>query len=183
MSASSDYTGCSILIYDLAGNHLGNTVITYYEKNSLRIEIQSTPSALNAGDLCKLLILSAPAPYEYFGRVLKENSTRAIAMYKGQEKESRGATRYKVSLPAFIENLICDGRAYPLYKPLTVLLLNISKSGVRFRAPFYALSDGDRFQMKMKISDNEKMLIADVTNHVDNGSETSEYGCHFLVSK
>jgi len=182
MAASSDYTDCSVLIYDTSGNHLGNTIVTYYDKTSLRIEVQATPPALNAGDLCKLLILSAPTPYEYFGRVLKESSNRAIALYKGQVKESRGATRYRVNFTAIVENLVCEGRAYPLHTPLEVMLLNISKSGVRFRTLFYALSDGDRFQMRMKISDNEKMLIAEVTNHIDNGAESSEYGCHFLVS-
>lgn len=184
MAASSgDYTGCSILIHDEGGNHLCSTVVTSFDKSTLRIEVEETPKNLINGAFCRLLILSSPAPYEYHGRVIKEGTRIAIAMYKGQEKENRGAARYEVNLTARIEHLICDGRAYPLHTPLEVRVLNISKSGVRFRTPFYALSDGDRFNMRMKISDNEKLLIASVTNHSDHESKTSEYGCSFLISK
>lgn len=183
MAASgADYTGCSVLIYDSNGNHLGNTVVTEYDKNTLRIEVQTVPAALSSGAGCKLLILMAPTPFEYHGRVVKEGTRVTIAMYKGKEKESRGATRYRVDLKALIENLVCDGRAYPLHTPLEVVIINISRSGVRFRTPFFAMTDGDRFQMRIKISGNEKLLIADVTNHIDRGSETSEYGCRFLIS-
>ena len=180
--SSGDYTGCSVLIYDADGNHLGNTVVTDYDKGSLRIEVEETPEVLASGAGCKLLILMSPTPFEYQGRVSREGTKTIIAMYKGQEKESRGATRYKIELKALIEYLVCDGRAYPLHSPLEVEVVNISKSGVRFRTPFFAMSDGDRFQIRIKISGNEKQLIADVTNHIDVGSEASEYGCCFLIS-
>ena len=181
-ASNTDYTGCSVLIYDPEGNHLGNTVVTDHDKNTLRIELQTVPAALVSGAGCKLLILMAPTPYEYQGRAVKEGTKITIAMYKGKEKENRGSARYKINLKAAIENLICDGRAYPLHTPLEVTLVNISKSGVRFRTPFFALTKGDRFQMRIKISDNEKLLIADVVNHMDKGSEASEYGCRFLIS-
>ena len=179
---SADYTGCSVLIYDIDGYYLGNTVVTDYDKATLRIEVQALPPVLTSGAGCRLLILMAPTPYEYQGRIVKEGTKTSIAMYKGKEKENRGATRYKVELKAIIEHLVCDGQAYPLHTPLEVVIINISKSGVRFRTPFFAMTDGDRFQMRIKISNNEKLLIADVTNHIDKGSEASEYGCSFLIS-
>lgn len=182
-ASSADYKGCSILIYDSDGNHLGNTVVTDYDKATLRIEVQTVPPALTSGAGCRLLILMPPTPFEYQGRVVKEGAKITIAMYKGKEKENRGSMRYKVDLKALIENLVCDGHAYPLHTPLEVAIINISKSGVRFRTPFYAMTDGDRFQMRIKISDNEKLLIADVTNHIDRGTDSSEYGCRFLISK
>ena len=178
---SGDFSGCSVLIYDEAGNHLGDTVVTSYDKASLRIEVQMMPYSLDAGAGCRLLILSAPIPYEFLGRVAREGAKKVIAMYKGKEKESRGSMRYKVNYPALIENLICDNRAYPLHTPLKVTLLNISKSGVRFRTPHYSMTVGDKFQMRIRISDTEKLLIADVINHVDKESISSEYGCRFLV--
>jgi len=182
MSAlTSDYTGCSVLIYDEAGNHLGSTVVTDYNKNALRIEVQGAPSTLKVGSRCRLLILSSPSPCEYQGRVAREGAKKTIAMFYGQEKENRGAARFKVNFPAVIENLICDNRAYPLHTPLAIELVNISQSGVRFRAPYNALSDSDVFQMRMRINNSEKLLIANVVYHTDNGTETSEYGCRFLV--
>ena len=182
MPASSvDYTGCTILINDTEGNLLSSTIITSCEKETLRIEVEEMPEKLVSGASCRLLILSTPAPYEFQGRVLKEGSRMSIALFRGQELEHRGNMRYKINSPALIEHLVCDGHAYPLHTPLKVELVNISKSGIRLHTPYYAMTIGDRFQMRMKISDSEKLLIADVNNFVDNGTESSEYGCLFLI--
>jgi len=177
-----DHTGCSVLIYDADGNHLDSTFITNYDKTSLRMEIQRIHPELNAGSICKVMILTAPSPFEYHGRVKSDATGTYIALYLGQERENRGSERYKLSTTAMIENLICDGRAYPLYSPLEVNLVNISKSGVRFRSPFNSFSIGDRFQMRMKISETDKLLITVVVNKADIGTEASEYGCQFLIA-
>jgi len=178
---SGDYTGNSILIYDDAGSHLGSTVVTRHDKTVLRIELLDVPPLLTVGSCCRLLILSSPSPCEYHGRVRKEGLRTYIAMYQGHERENRSAVRYKISCPALIENLICDDHPYSLHTPLEIMLIDISKIGVRFGAPRYSLSDGDRFQMRMKISDTEKILIASVVHHIDIDSGSSEYGCRFLI--
>jgi len=181
-SLNSDYTGCSIFIYDESGNQLNRTLVTYYNKRILRIEVEEPPLALDAGDACKLLIMTAPKPCEYQGRIIRIGRRKPIAMYSGKELENRAETRYKVKLPATIENYICDGSAYPMHVPLDVELTNISKGGTRIRTPYNALSKGDRFLMRMDISGRNKLLIAEVRNLFDVGSEASEYGCKFLVS-
>ena len=177
-----DYTSCSVIIYDVVGNHLGTTTATGYDKGSLRLRVREVPGILNLGDVCKLLILTAPSPCEFNGRIVRENLTEMIALFQGHEKEERGAVRYKVNYPALIENLVYDSKAFPLLEPLVVEMLNVSKSGVRFRAPINALSDNDRFQMRIKINENEKVLIADVVNHFDQESGMTDYGCRFLIS-
>jgi len=165
----------------MSGSHLSSTEITSYDKNLLRIEVELIPPALKVGESCKLLILTSPTPCEYHGRVAREGTRNLIGMFKGQEREQRGAERYSLKLPALIEELICDMRAYTMHTPLEVELVNISKSGVRFTAPFYSLTDGDRFRMRLRISDKDKQLIAEVTNHFDKDSEVSEYGCRFIT--
>jgi len=181
-SLNSDYTGCSIFIYDELGNHLGRTLVTYYNRRILRIEVEEPPSGLDAGDGCRLLIMTAPKPCEYRGRIIRIGRRKPIAMYSGKELENRTEVRYRIKLPAIIEDYICDGRAYPMHEPLKVELTNISKGGARIRAPFNALSEGDRFLMHMDICGRNKVLIAEVRNHVDFGHMSSEYGCKFLVS-
>ena len=180
---NGDHTGCTVLIYDTEGNHLESTVIKEYDKVALRIEVQKMPAVLSTGASCKVLILTAPSPCEYHGRVISDARRSAIALYQGHEKENRSAVRYRMNAPALIDNLICDGRAYPLFSPLEVCIVNISKSGVRFKAPNYSFIDGDRFQMRMKISENDKLLIAVVVNQKDVDNQTSEYGCQFLIGK
>ena len=179
---SASYNDCAILIYDESGSQICTTTVTSHDKRTVRLEVKDMPTSLHVGDSCRLLILTEPAPCEYMGRIISEGANKIIGMYQGREKESRGAVRYKINTTAMVENLICDGRAYPLHTPLKVELVNISTSGVRFRGPSNAFSDGDRFQMRMKISDSEKLLIADAVHHVATDSETTEYGCRFLVA-
>jgi len=180
-SLSSDFTGCSVLIYDEAGAQPASSVILNYNRSTLRIEVKEIPRTFEAGSVYRLLILSSPSPCEFQGRVVKEGNRKSIAMFFGHEKENRSSVRFKVKFPALIENLICDGKAYPLLTPLDVILINISQSGVRFRTPGNALSNGDRFQMKMLINNTAKLLIADVVNHIDQVNGSSEYGCRFLI--
>jgi len=181
IALSANYVGSAILIYDTDGNHLGSTLVTSHDKMSMRIEVQDVPPALSVGNECALLILTSPAPCEYQGRLIVEGPKKIIAMYRGRVRENRGAVRYKVNTPAVIENLIFDGKPYRLHTPFNVKLMNISQSGVRFRAQSYALSDGDRFQMRLKISGSEKLLIADTIHHIDLDGATAEYGCQFLI--
>jgi hypothetical protein len=179
---NNEYVGCTILIYDDMGNDMGKTTVTAYDKNTMWIRVKKMPPALDINHVCRVLMLTSPAPREYQGRIIAHGTGKAIAVFKGKEKESRKAARYKVDFTALIENLIYDEKAYPLHTPLVVNLINISKNGVRFRAPFYSLYDGISFQMRMKIDKSEKLLIAIVLNHRDkNADDISEYGCRFLV--
>ena len=178
---SGDYKGCSVLVYDVSGNHLGSTIISYHDKDTLRVGVENIPLPLNIGDNCKLLILTAPTPCEYQGRIIKEGRSRFVAMYLGREYENRENERHCVNSIASIESFISDGRAYPLHTALDIQLINISKSGVRFSAPNNSLFNNDLFQMRLKISNNDKLLIAEVVNQQNRNANTSEYGCRFLV--
>ena len=169
------------MIYDEKGNHLDSTIVTDFDMDMMWIDVQEIPPVLRNGKRCRLLILSSPSPYGYQGKVIKVGSRKTIAIYYGHEKENRGLVRHKISLSALVENLIYTNRAYVLHTPLEVELINISQGGVRFRAPQNALSDGDRFQMRMKISVSDKLIIADVVNHTDGSTGMSEYGCSFVI--
>jgi len=177
---SENYDTYNVLIYDSNGEHLTNTVVTDHDKDEQQIQVNHLPKELKVNDTCKLLIMTSPTPCEYLGKVKKVGGNLFIAMFQGQEKESRGATRYTVNSPALIETLIVDGKPYNLHTPIKVRLINISTSGVRFRAPFYSLDDGDVFRMYMEISHNKKKLTAQVVNHVDKQPDSSDYGCCFI---
>jgi len=181
MSVLSDnYTGCSVLIYNTDGEHLLDTVVSEHNREAQQIQVSALPEDLHVNDNCSLLVLTSPSPCEYLGKVKKVGGSVFIAMYQGQEKENRTATRYAVNAPALIDTLITEGHPYLLHTPLAIKLINISTGGVRFRAPYYSLADGDVFQMRVVISQNKKKLIAQVVNHVDDEPASSDYGCLFL---
>lgn len=179
---TSNYEDAQILIYDLEGNKLSETVVTAHDKASSQIKVRTFPKGMKANDDCRLLILTSPAPCEYQGKLKKVGADMFIALFQGHEKESRTAARFTVTTPATIDLLICDGKPYELLSPVNVTLLNISTSGVRFRAPYYTLFEGSKFRLNMTISSAKKQLIAEVVNHLDKDTLSSDYGCRFVES-
>ena len=177
---SSDFTDQTVLIYDVNGNHLGSTVVRTHDRGAQQIQINVMPDSLKVNDDCMLLILSSPVPCEYHGKVKRVGGNMFIAMFQGQEKESRAATRHPINSPALIDAIIVDGQSHALQTIMKVVLINISISGVRFRAPYYSFDIGDEFQMHLAINNNRKKIIAKVVNYVDNGTTSSDYGCRFI---
>jgi len=181
MSAlSSDFAGNSVIIYDTNGNHLISTTVRVHDRDANQIRVNIMPEGLNVNDDCKLLVLTSPVPCEFRGKIKKVGGIPFIAMFLGHEKESRAAARYSIGTPALITAHIIDGQNHPIQNPIRVELINISTSGIRFRAPYYSFDNGDEFQMHMVISNNKKMITAKVVNHVDKGSDSSDYGCRFI---
>jgi len=177
---ASDFSGSTVLIYDSSGNHLNTTTIKTHEKKEQFITVRRIPGELTVNDSCKLVILSSPTPCEFSGKIQKSGGSLFIAMYQGQKKENRNATRYPVKASALIDALIIDDYAHALQTPIKVDLVNISTSGMRFRAPYYSLLAGDIIKMHLIISKKNKMITAEVNNSVDHLTEATDYGCHFL---
>ena len=180
LDLSADYTGHSVLIYDMDGNHLLNTVVREHDKTAKQIRVNTLPATIKPNDDCKLLILTSPAPCEFQGKIKKIGGALYIAMFQGQLKESRTASRFAVNTPAIIDICVIEGQQYKLLAPIKVILKNISTSGVRFAAPFNAFNDRDKFRMHMTISGAKKQLIAEVMNHLDNAPASTDYGCRFV---
>jgi hypothetical protein len=174
--------GSPVMLYDEEGNKLAASEITGFDRNEMRIEVANVPDSIKPGDICDILIICPPTPWEYKGRVLGSGlKKRELALFKGKMKEARAAQRYKVEIPAGIESLVSDGQVFKMHTPVTVKVVNISKTGVRFAAKHNTLAFGDIFHMHMKISaDNEKRLEAEVMNTSIRDESTAEFGCRFL---
>ena len=178
---SKDFIKCNVLIYDEEGNLLVNVKIWEHNKKENYIVVQDWPE-LAGVERCKLLILTAPAPYAYIGVIHKHGFDRLINLYDEKETENRGESRYKVNLLGTVESLVYDGKIYPLHTMLTVQVINISKNGMRILAKDNTLNVDDRFQINIKIGENDKLLTGKVVNCRNTPPDSSEYGCR-LVSK
>lgn len=176
-----DFTKCNVLIYDEKDNLLCNVKI--WEHNVLEnyIVVQDWPE-LAGVDQCKLLILTAPAPFSYIGAIRKYNLDRQIKLFEEHMEENRQEIRYKTDLPGNIEGLVYDGKSFPLHTKLEVRILNISKSGMRILAKENTLNADDRFQIKVKIGENDKLLTCKTVNSRSTTGGFIEHGCR-LVSK
>ena len=177
---AGNFTDHSVFIYDANGNPLVNTIVTDHDRDSKQMQVSDMPNELKVNDDCRLLVLASPTPYEFQGKVKKVGGNKYIAMFQGHEVENRGAARYTVNTSAVVNTFISDGQPYLLHTPVKVVLLNISTTGVRFRAPYYSFQKGDKFKMHMTINNNRKELTAEVVNLIDNEPHSSDYGCRFV---
>jgi len=178
---TADFTNHTTLVYNTNGTHMISTSVTSYDRDARYVYLAKMPKELNINDNCKLIILTSPTPCEFMGRVKKFGGSLYIALFQGQEKESRESQRYPVSNPALITALFENGEAHRVQTPIKVMLINISTSGIRFRAPFYSFEVGDEFQMDLYIGNNQKKITAKVINSMDQKDNLSDYGCLFLL--
>ena len=178
---SKDFKDCNAHIFDTEGTQVASVKVKQYHKIENYIEIQET-SELVVGAQYEVLIFTTPLPYAYHARFQKHGGRMLLRLYKESRKENRRETRYNVNLPALIGSLVYDDKLHPMHTPLKAQLINISKSGVRFRSVHNALIVGNCLQMHMKIGDDAKALTAEVIFCLDSPPEYSEYGCR-LVNK
>ena len=177
-----DFSGDNALIYDETGELLASVNIIEHDTKENAIEVRDLPT-LVVGDPCRVLILTAPAPYEYRGIIRKRARSRIITLYKGEVKENRKEDRYKIDAPARVEGLICEGKVYPLHTAVKANLINISKGGMRLRAEFNALTDGAEFQLRLMVGEIDKLLNAKVVRRDDASPDYSEFSCRLLTGE
>ena len=177
---SRDFTDYTVFIYDEDGNHMIDTVVTSHDRVARQLQVDVFPDALNINDRCKLLILTSPSPCEFKCQVKKAGGNKVLALFQGHEKENRAVKRYPVSTGALINALYSDGQSYPLLSPVKVELINISRAGVRFRAPFFSFQIGDIFQIDLVVKHKRRELAAEVINFIDDEPKSSDYGCQFI---
>ena len=182
-AVNPEYVGCTALVYDNAGEDIGRTFVTDYDKVANLITLKKCPEELNIGDMCRLLILTEPVPQECHGKIKSDMGNKVIALFKYEEKEKRGASRYKVKFTAFIEKMIYNDKSYELHRPVEIDLMNISTGGMRFYAKPDTVTHGDRFQIRIYLNMEVKVLVAQIVNHIQTDPDRIEYGCRFIEKK
>ena len=105
-----------------------------------------------------------------------------IQLLKGKKMEEkawekRKGVRHKADFQSSINALICDGDTYPLFAPILINVVDISKSGIRFNAPHNTFLVGDKFTVQVKLKEDYKFFAAMVINIMEKDSDESEYGC------
>jgi len=178
---SNDFTDLTALVYDSYGNYLISTFVLSHDREARHVVLDRMPEEVKANENCKLIILTSPTPCEFVGKAKKTGGNYYIALIQGQEKEGRIAPRYSINNPALITAVIVDGEVHRIQTPVKITLINISTTGLRFRAPYYSFDVGDDFQLDMFIGKNQKKATVRVINTVDNDTESSDYGCRFLL--
>jgi hypothetical protein len=184
MADKQELVGSPVHIYDEKNNLLMSSRITDHDKKNERIDIDGPKPGAKKGDVCRIYIATPPTPCEYMARVfLMGYSSTTFALYKRQEKEIREHTRYPVKTTAMIERMVYGGQSYALHTPAEVLILNISKGGVKVRAAYNAMAVGNKFEIRLKIGQRYEVLLAEVMNAFDIEKINTDYGCRLCADK
>jgi len=174
-----NFEDCNAVIQGEDDTLLGNVKILEHDTASRIIEVDNI-LALGSEKLCNVLILTAPLPSAYKGRISKRAGRTYISLFKESSVENRQDVRHKVDLPASIEGFICNGKAYPLHTPVNTRILNISRGGLRMRTVFNALLYGDQFQLRIKSGEMDLPLTARVIRRDDTAQQYSEFSCRLI---
>jgi len=181
MSESINYKGCTVLIHDQTERLVANVEILEHNEADSSIEIENLPF-LQTDDEYEILILTAPVPKAFRGKIGRHDSLKTIKLSKGRAHENRRAPRHKVTLLASIDAMVADGVVTALDAPFKAMLVDISQSGVRFRTVTGALGVGDRFQLHILPGKKDaRPLTADVVYELDvPDADHSEFGCNLV---
>ena len=91
--------------------------------------------------------------------------------------EKRKTTRHETDFQSHICALIYDCYTYPLFAPISVNVVNISKNGIRFNASCNTLFVDDKFVIQVELKGSNKLFTALVSNIINLNTNESEYGC------
>ena len=174
-----NYIGCSVVLHSDRWELLGTASIIAHDVKANAIELSTVPENVQIGKMHKVMIFSPNRLREYTARADRYGGKTLFLLSKGQDKENRASERHPVDFDAVIESLTCDNKEYTLCLGINVKLVNISRSGVRFTAPFYTLLMGDIFSIRMEIGGLYKLIVAEVVNNINTEPVESQYGCRF----
>lgn len=172
--------GCEVFVYgDRATDTdaLVHTTIQEYDKNWSIITINSALQELEEGKKVTVLTLGVSFVMEFQGTIRKTDRTRKcrIALYRGEEKEKRHNSRYKVNIPAQITGIMIGTKVVGF--PLTdITILNLSTSGILVLAPRVNLKIDSSFQIKMPINQKNVSVIVKVMWMKEVNETQMQYG-------
>ena len=177
-----NFSGCTAIIYDEGNNLLANVKIENHRLSENSIIVPDL-EVFKAGMLCHMLIMTAPIPYTYQGRIHKRGRQKVITLFKGETLENRKDTyRYKSDMPAKVITMIFNGKEYILHTPAEGRILNISKGGMRLRTIYNALNPGDCFKSHIEGGGVDMKISAEVVGRSDlQDDKFSEFSCKFIV--
>lgn len=169
-----------IFIYDLKKEHtVADTYIQTCDTERMIISISHSLEGLLENDKVSVLILLKDSILEYKGTVRRVSHTgySEIALYQGHNKEDRKAVRYKVNVPARIDNLLISNRPVPLRTPLNGTVINISTNGILVRTSLNAFNIGTSFQLMILMNELPITLNTCVQRMEMINETEAEYGC------
>ena len=172
------FVGSTVYIYNDSETRIAESKVIAHNSDNSVIDIEYAPNVVDMGRY-ELLILTAPSPYAFSCVAETRGSKITLKLFRGEKKELRSNTRYKVNGIVNIIAYISDKKVFKLHSPMEAVLMNISKGGLRLKMKPNSLMMDDIFSTYVKIGESPKVLTAQVVN-IKNCEGFSEYGCKLI---
>lgn len=178
-----DLKNCKTIIYDAdKKTTIAEAEILDYNRTENVISIDTTYIDNRESMRVSLLIIGKKGIFESMGIVRRKTMMRLreIALFGAKEKESRGATRYTVHAPAVIEEIYRDGIPIRRTPPLTVMVVNLSSSGILLETASNEFDENSAFMLNLKIAGRDTVINTIVVRRTPGEGGTWRLGCSFV---
>ena len=180
MILEKDLRGRRIIIKSLDDQKLiADTGISNYDAENSIVRVSAADVPDRKCEQINALIFGNESLYEYVGSIRKTVIANEIEILlgKSREKEDRSQSRYKISMTALISNMFITGWNITLRKPIEVETINISSSGILFRADAGSFYIGSEFMLSLEIEERAMNFKCEVVRIQNSTIRTEEYGC------
>ena len=185
-----NFKDCPVFIHDEEGNYIAKAIISAYFKPEMRIVISGGHEDpenfddIKIGTRVNILIIHPDSTYE-FGGVTRTNngSSCEITLFRERERTGRASSRHSLDTPAFINRMIVDSAQEQFSEPVTVIIENISATGVLVRSPLMRFKKGTALEFEVNINGKDVLLDARVVREQTNDDGSDSYGCQFIFRK
>ncbi len=177
-----DLTDCRVVIKAQDTDEvIFESKVISHDKHYHNIRI-GAPRGTKGRDRVTAIVFAEDEVIRYLGTMRRTGmaGVMEIALYAGETKEDRQAKRYTVNLPAIVDGIVFSEQVVDLRTPLSVLVGNISTSGVMVVAQASSFYSDNIIRVKIDTDTMKTMLYGLVVRIrvIDGGME--EYGCRFV---
>ncbi len=118
----------------------------------------------------------------YKGTIRKNNSatTVNIALYDGKKQNKRAFVRHSVNGVGLIRKISLFGINTSLNPPREVVITNISRGGLTFRAPVGSFKKDSTLDISIVLVGSEFNVKCLIMREIALSKEVSDFGCKFI---
>ena len=188
--SAANFKNYPVFIHDEDGNYIAKAIISAYFKPEMRIVISRGPEDpenfddIKIGARVNILIIHPDSTYEFSGVTRSNNGTSCeITLFRERERTGRASPRHTLNIPAFVGRMIVDSSQEQFSEPVTVIIENISATGVLVRSPLMRFKKGTALEFEVNINGKDVLLDARVVREQTNDDGSDSYGCQFIFRK
>jgi len=178
------FTDSLVVIYDNDGYFITKTMVTGHNRHEMYIEVTDGLEYIKPGSRLRLLIIHSAGASE-FGGALKQirQGIYELSLFGERPRSARGTSRHALNSSAFVSEIIINSEKVALAEPASIIIENISTTGVLVRSPELQFILGVTLQIEFSINGRSTIVYGKTVREQLNADKTYSYGCRLVFLK